>query len=272
MTTYAYLGIKKDPTTIRYALAQKANVMKAVMLRDMRTRFFNHGLGFLVVSLWPLGHMFALLVIYSLIGRTSPFGESLNVFFVTGLIPTLTFMYVSRFMSYSLLFNKPMLAFPAVTMMDILFARAFLEIIAAFLTLLFTFSLLVLMVENAYPFDIVEAALAFLATLLLAVGIGLLCGVVSMFIELFVTVYALFLILVYISSGTLFVAAAMPSQAAEALSYNPVFQCVEWMRTAFYESYSHQYLDKGYLLAWGAGSLCLGLVLERLLRRKMLEG
>lgn len=272
MTIYAYPHKTKDPTTIRFALRQKANVMKAVILRDMRTRFFNHGLGFLIVSLWPLGHMFALLIIYSLMGRKSPFGESLNVFFVTGLIPTLTFMYISRFMSHSLLINKPMLAFPAVTMMDILFARAFLEIIAAFLTLFFTFSLLASMGDDPFPFDIVEAAYAFLATLLLAVGIGILCGVVSMFLEFFVTIYALFLILIYISSGTLFVAAAMPSQVAQALSYNPVFQSVEWMRTAFYESYSHQYLDKGYLLAWGAGSLCLGLLMERLLRRKMLEG
>ncbi|WP_371814201.1 ABC transporter permease [Ensifer sp. ENS03] len=272
MTTYAYPEKAKDPTTIRYALAQKTNVMKAVMLRDMRTRFFNHGLGFLVVSLWPLGHMFVLLLIYTMMGRKSPFGDSLNVFFLTGLIPTLTFMYVSRFMSYSIILNKPMLAFPAVTMIDIVFARAFLEIIAACLTAFFAFSLLALMGENPYPFDIVEAAYAFLATLLLAVGIGSLCGVISMFFEFFVTLYALFLIIIYISSGTLFVAASMPSQLAEALAYNPVFQCVEWMRSAYFESYSRHYVDKGYLLSWGAGSLCLGLLLERLLRRRMLEG
>ena len=273
MTDYAYRGMmKKDPTTIHFALSQKANVMKAVMLRDMRTRFFNHGLGFLLVSLWPLGHMFALLLIYGLIGRTAPFGDSLNVFFVTGLIPTLTFTYVSRFMSYSLILNRPMLAFPAVTMIDILFARAFLEMIAACLTAFLTFSLIALLGDDPYPFDFVEAAHAFLATLLLAVGIGSLCGVISMFFEFFVTLYALFLILIYISSGTLFVVSSMPSSIADALSYNPVLHCVEWMRAAYFESYSHQYLDKAYLLAWGAGSLCLGLLLERILRRKMLEG
>ncbi|PZR50261.1 MAG: capsular biosynthesis protein, partial [Stutzerimonas stutzeri] len=76
------------------ALREKRNVMTAVMLRDMRTRFFNHGLGFLVVSLWPLAHMVILLLIYTLMGRTAPFGDSLPVFFATGLIPTLTFMYV----------------------------------------------------------------------------------------------------------------------------------------------------------------------------------
>ncbi len=59
--------------------------MTAVILRDMRTRFFNHGLGFLIVSLWPLAHMLILLMIYSLTGRRTPFGDSLYVFFALGL-------------------------------------------------------------------------------------------------------------------------------------------------------------------------------------------
>jgi hypothetical protein len=46
-------------------------------------------------------HMLILITIYTVANRTTPFGESMRVFFLTGLIPTLTFMYVSRFMSLS---------------------------------------------------------------------------------------------------------------------------------------------------------------------------
>jgi capsular polysaccharide transport system permease protein len=238
--TESYLGdrmnrrttIKRSP--IKMALREKMHVMTAVALRDMRTRFFDHGIGFLVVPLWPLVHMLVLLLIYSLAGRETPYGDSLNVFFATGIIPTLLFMYVSRFMSLSLILNKPMLAFPVVQVVDVMIARAFLEAIAGALTLAFLLSILKFLGENIAPFDLEQAVLAYLSTLLLAVGIGSLVGVIVMFAPIFATAYALILIVVYAVSGTLFVANQLPESAAYALSFNPVLQGVEWMRTAYY--------------------------------------
>lgn len=254
------------------ALREKRNVMSAVMLRDMRTRFFNHGLGFLMVSLWPLAHIGMLLLIYKLFGRTTPFGESLFVFFATGLIPTLTFMYISRFMSLSLILNRPMLGFPVVKVLDIMAARALLEIIAAFVTLFLVFVILLLMGDNPFPRDPVQAVCAYLSLLLLAIGVGSIAGVIAMFMSFFVTIYALFVLLVYFLSGTLFVASALPDSIAYPLSFNPVLHAVEWMRVSYYEGYSDRLLDKAYLIQFGLASLCIGLLLERTLRRIMLEG
>ena len=254
------------------ALVEKKHVMTAVILRDMRSRFFNHGLGFLVVSLWPLAHMIILLGIYTAVGRKAAYGESLNIFIGTGLIPTLAYMYVARFMSVSLLMNRSMLAFPVVTVVDILMARAFLEIIAAALTLLFMFTILLAAGDNPLPADPFEAVYAYLATLLLAVGNGFLVGVITMFVPLFAMAFALLMIVVYIASGTLFVTASLPEPIAYALSWNPVFHSVEWMRLAYYPGYSDKWLDKTYLISYGAISLCLGLLLERVLRMKMMEG
>ncbi|WJH39063.1 capsular biosynthesis protein [Aliirhizobium terrae] len=259
-------------SSFRFALQQKLNVMNAVILRDVRTRFFDHGLGFLLVPLWPLGHMMILLTIYSFTGRQAPFGESLHVFFVTGLIPTMLFMYVSRFMSLSLILNKPMLAFPVVRMLDIMAARAFLEVIGAALTLSLITVILLLMGDNPFPYDWEQAVYAYLATLLLAIGVGTIIGVLVMAANFMMTVYALFLIVVYIGSGTLFVAPALPDEIAIPLSWNPVMQGVEWMRTAYFETYSDKLVSKTYLIGFGLTSLFIGLTLERLLRMKLLEG
>lgn len=260
-----------DPTTLSYALHQKYNVMKAVVLRDMRTRFFDHGLGFLIVALWPLAHMIILLGIYHFAGRQAPFGDSLNVFFASGLIPTLLFVYVSRFMSLSVILNRPMLAFPVVQVLDILMARAYLEIIAAFLTLFFMFSILLLLGENPWPANPVEAVLAYISTALLAVGVGILVGVIAMFFNFAVTIYALLMILAYASSGTLFVTAYLPDLIAIPLSWNPITQAVEWMRTAYFETYPDRLLDRSYLVGFALTALFGGLFLERVCRRIMLE-
>jgi capsular polysaccharide transport system permease protein len=261
---------KRHPTV--QALARKKNVMSAVILRDMRTRFFNHGLGFAIVPLWPLVHMGVLILMHTASGGLPPYGGSTAVFYATGLVPTLTFMYVSRFMGYSLVMNKPMLAFPEVRVFDVMLGRAFLEIIAACIMLFLIVAILWALGEKPFPFDLERAVCCYLATVLLAVGCGTVVGIASMFMPMIVTAYALIIILLYISSGTMFVASNLPDSLARALAYNPLLVCVEWMRTAFYETYSDKLVHPQYVLAWGIGTLFVGLLTERVFRRQMLEG
>ncbi|WP_246754981.1 ABC transporter permease [Rhizobium lusitanum] len=263
---------QKSRSAMSLALEQKMNVMNAVMLRDMRTRFFNHGLGFLVQSFWPLTHIFVLIVIYNLAGRTAAYGDSVTLFFATALLPTMSFMYISRFMCLSLILNRQMLSFPAVKIVDIMFARAFLEIMAAFLTLFLTIVILLILGDDPFPADPIQAVLAYLSSLLLGVGIGSLAGVIVMFFELFATIYALFMVVVYVTSGIVFVAPLMPKVIGDVLSWSPVFGCVEWMRSAYYPSYPDQFVNKYYIVGIGVGSACLGLLLERVFRRQIMEG
>ncbi|HET7411103.1 MAG TPA: capsular biosynthesis protein [Pararhizobium sp.] len=260
-----------DPTTIAYALRQKGNVMKAVMLRDMRTRFFNHGLGFLVVPLWPLAHLVILLAIYHLVGRAAPYGSSLDIFFATGLIPTLAFMYVSRFMALSLIINRPMLSFPAVKTTDILFGRAALEAVAACLMAALTFFMLLAVGDNPYPIDPLQAFFAFAAVLVLGVGVGVIIGVLCMINELIITAYYLFVIVIYITSGTLFVPSALPAPIVAILKWSPMVQSVEWMRNAVIPGYPDQILNKTYLVGCALTTVMIGLGLERLLRARLLQ-
>lgn len=263
----------KNKSRVIQALVEQRNVMSAVILRDMRTRFFNHGLGFIVVPLWPLVHMGVLIIIHAVAGRgSSPYGESTALFYATGLVPTLTFMYVSRYMGFSLVSNRPMIAFPAVKVLDVMIGRAVLEVISAFITLSLIIIILWILGQNPFPFNIERAVSAYLATVFLAFGCGTLVGVATMFFPIVVTVYQLTLICLYISSGTMFVASNLPDKLAVPLSYNPVLECVEWMRTAYYETYSDRLVSEQYIIAFGLVTLCLGLTAERFFRRRMLEG
>ncbi|MFJ6327188.1 MULTISPECIES: ABC transporter permease [unclassified Rhizobium] len=252
------------------SLKEKKNVMEAVVLRDMRSRFFNHGLGFIVQCLWPLAHILIIMAINIAAGRAAPFGTPM-LFFATGLIPTLTFIYISRFMGLSLVMNQQMLSFPIVKVTDILFGRAFLEVIAGCVTLAMIWGIFIAFGDYPYPNDPGDAVLAYMATILLALGVGTIVGVISQFLPMFATVYALMTIIIYISSGALFVTSSFPDQIAVPLSYFPIVQCVEWMRVSYFENYSDRLLSREYLVWFGATSLMLGLLLERLLRRVVME-
>lgn len=255
----------------RQALREQGNIITAVILRDLRSRFFNHGLGFLIVPLFPFVHLAALLIINNLMGRAVIYGDDLNVFLGTALIPTLTFMYVTRFMSMSLIENTQMLSYPIINILDIVFARAILEILAAIYMIIAVFVVFSLMGSDPYPADIVEACKAFLATAYLSLSVGIIVSLLSKRSVTFLFIWSLFLIIVYILSGAFFVGSFLPEQVLMILSWNPVLHCTEWMRLAYFPGYSDQVLDKTYLLGFATTCLIGGLLGERLFRRQLMS-
>lgn len=246
--------------------------MGAVILRDLRSRFFNHGLGFLVVPLFPFFHLVILLVVRQVAGTPGMYGDDVNVFLATALIPTLTFMYISRFMSISLVMNRPMLTYPIVKILDVVFARAFLEGIAALWMAAAVMGVLAAVGSSPLPHDPVAAVTGFAATLYLAISAGLGVSLLALAFAPFVTVWALTLVVVYVSSGALFVVSFLPELAVRILAWNPVLHCTEWMRSAYYPGYPTQVLDKPYVLICATALLVAGLVAERLGRRRLLAG
>jgi len=246
--------------------------MHAVILRDIRSRFFNHGLGFLIVPLFPVGHILVLLAVYQLTGRQAVFGDDLWLFFATGMVPALTFSYISRFMSVSVVANKGMLAFPAVHLLDIMLARCFLEFIGIVFSIAIIFIVLVSVGSNIIPRSPQDALFAMLAVSLLSIGVGTIVSVLSALWPFFPMIYSLSMVLLYLGSGAPIYLGNLPEQFIYYLSFNPAFQAVEWMRSAYYLGYPTQYLDKLYLIMYGLISLNIGLLMERVMKRNILNG
>ncbi|MGV1795345.1 ABC transporter permease [Rhizobium sp. A37_96] len=253
------------------ALISKRNVIWAVILRDMRTRFFNHGLGFIVVPLWPLVHMGAIIMIHSAAGYPAPYGSSAPLFYATGITPTLTFIYISRWMGYSVITNRAMMSFPVVKPADVMTGRACLEIISACITLVLMLAILWVTGQDPWPYNLEQAVSAFLAAIFLGFGMGFLVGSIALIYPIILTVWQLTIICLYISSGTLFVASNLPDNLSRFLAFSPVTVCVEWMRTAYYESYSDKLVAALYVFSFGAIALFLGLTIERIFRRHIFD-
>lgn len=254
----------------RLAVGRMLSVMHAVILRDIRSRYFNHGLGFLIQPLLPVAHVLMLLAIYNATGRTAIFGDDLFLFFATGLVPSLTFTYISRFMAVSLIANKGMMAFPAVHLLDIVLARSFLEFVGIVISIIVILIILVSIGSDPYPLFPAEAMFAMLSTALLAIGVGTIVSTIAAIFPFFALAYSLSMVLVYLSAGGPIYLHAFPAQLVYICSFNPVFHAVEWMRSAYYLGYPAQELDKLYLLGWGLISLTVGLLMERNLKRFIL--
>jgi capsular polysaccharide transport system permease protein len=259
------------PSPLASLLRTQSRVIFALMLRDIRTRFFGHGLGYLIMIAWPLSHIAILLSIFSLTQRTTPYGDNMVVFFATGVVPFIIFSYMSRFIMYSLVLNAPLLAFPAVKVLDILLARALLELLASALMTAIFIAILWLCNIDFWPRDPLEALYALGACALLGFGFGIINGVIAMAMRGWMMAYGLAIIVFYITSGILFVPDRLPTVAAELLAYNPVLQCIEWLRSAYYDDYGSFLMDKSYAIGCAVVATFSGLLLERLVRGRLLH-
>lgn len=257
-------------TTLEMLISQ-ARILHALILREIRTRFFGHGLGFLIQIAWPLSHIGLLVILYSALGRVPPYGDSAALWSATGVVPFLAFAYMARFIMLGIGLNRSLVTFPVVKVSDILFARAIVEVLCAGAVILLVLVIFVSLGINVVPGDIPNACYALLASMLLGLGFGVFNACIATISQFWITGFALLIMVLWMGSGVLVVPDQYPLAIQEIFAVNPIFHGVAWMRSAYYPSYDVPLLNKNYILAFGAVSLCLGLALERFGRGKLLQ-
>lgn len=252
------------------AFRRQRRVVFALMLRGMRTRFFGHGLGYLIAIGWPLAHILIVVAMFGWGGRAAPIGDDAVLFIATGAAPFQIFSYLSGFMTFSIISARPLFSLPEVKVLDGLFAAAALETLSSIMvTALLVLVGLALDIKIA-PRSMEEAACAYGSALLLGVGFGLFNGVLALALPMWPTVFALVRILLWIASGVAFLPDNLPEPYRTALSYNPMAQSVEWMRVAYYEGVGAGFLDKAYVIKFGVCAVFVGLLAERVSRGHLL--
>jgi capsular polysaccharide transport system permease protein len=253
------------------AFRRQRRVIFSLMLRNMRTRFFGSGLGFLLAIAWPLTHIVVLVIISVYRGRQAPLGESAALFFATGSATFQAFSYLSMFTMRSISASRPLLGFPSVKLLDAMFAASALEILSCC-----TVTIIVLVIGMSFGIDVAprnveEAAYAYGSAILLGIGVGMLNSILAMVVPMWMMMYGLSRIFLYLTSGAIFLPDKLPEPFRTAMSYNPIAQSLEWMRSAYYEGVGAGFLDKPYALKCGVGAIFLGLVCERFMRGYLLR-
>ena len=155
------------------ALRMQLNVLHALMLRETRTRFGAHQLGYLWALIEPLMWIATFYLLFKFMDRRLPVGMDPVSFLTTGLIPFLMFRQNLNQLLNAINASKGLLFYPRIRPLDLMFARAGLEM--ATLGMVF----IVIMGFNAlYQGQLaVHDPLQVLAGLVLACLLGIGCGI-----------------------------------------------------------------------------------------------
>ena len=271
MTLLAHSGPADRAAEFAAKAARFWRVVYAVMLQDMRTRFAGGYFGFLIAIGWPLAHLAMLLVIRALVTVIAPIGDSPAIFYGTGLLPYILCFYPGRMMNIVMYQNRSMLALPEIKPMNLIIARALLEILIALIVTVIFFAGLALYGVDFMPTDPVVAAEAIAVAIYLGIGIGVFNVVFGTLMGQFYQVaYILIMVGLLTASGAYFPLIYASDRIKRWLEWNPLYQVVNWLRSAYYMDNTMIEGDRLYLIGVASIFLLLGLLGERLLRGKLL--
>jgi len=254
----------------RGAFKRQVDVISALILRDLQTRFDRAAM-YLIAVCWPLAHIALVVTIYRIIGARVWLGTDPILFFALGVLPFILFTYPCRWVAQAIPDNRILLQIPRVQAIDLILSRVVLECVTAFAVTFVCVGVLIMLGSTFRPYDPLDLISALAASLLLGVGSGVAAAVFVGIKQRIVIVILLFNILLYSLSGLIFLPGNLPAELRDALAWNPLMHGVEWVREAYYGDYHSVVLNKGYLVAMGLGLLLLGLVSERMLRGRILR-
>ena len=243
-------------------------VIATLTLRETRMTFGTSHVGYLWAIIQPLVSISFLVFLFYLIGRQSPYGTSLTLFFSTAILTLECYNKLSVSLMRAFSSNKSLLTYPMIKETDTLFARLLL-VACTFIVInvLFYVGLIVLGLASlpAHPEKIV---MAFLCTCAIGFGIGTLNAILYQYSQTWQHVEKIFARPLFFLSGVFYVPSLLPPEAIAVLRWNPILHLVEWTREGYYANYQSDVLSVGYPLAVAAILVPAGLFWERINRKK----
>lgn len=245
------------------ALNVQCRVVTALILREVHTLYGNTRLGYLWAVIQTAFGIGVFWGIRAIMGAHAPHGMGMAVFLLCGFIPWYMFSHVLLRSMVAARANQALLTFPQVTELDLALARVIViwgtQIVSAL-------ALLLLAVALEQPLRLYRPA-SLAATLFaapcLGLGMGLVCASLARFWPTLDKLVPMLLRMLFFASGIFFSVSSFPARIAHVLLLNPLLQIIEWQRRGFSGSSEAPLYSVGYVAAWCAVALCLGLLLER---------
>lgn len=241
---------------------QKAAI-KALFLREIKTRFGKFRLGYLWAALEPMAHMLILLSIIGFIMHRSMPDISFPVFLINGIIPFFVFSNISNRSIGAIEANQGLFNYRPVRPIDTIIARAILEsLIYAFVYILLMM-IVGLLGEEFEIVNVITLILTWFFLIILSSGVGLIFMVISKTMPETEKFLPILIKPLYFISCIMFSLHNIPKEYWPYLLWNPIVHIVELSRASVVPGYSSDGVSIYYLAFCSLLTLFIGLALYR---------
>lgn len=251
-------------------LAVQRRVIVAIVLREVRTRFGQYHLGYLWAVFVPLLFIVTLAFVHAALGRQAAHGTSVEVLLLSGMMAWLTFTDTQNQTSRAYQTNRQLVVYPMVSVVDIVIARALLELGTKFGVMTILIALFWAAGFDVGIADPLGVVAAMLTVAYLGAMFGHTIGCVLVVAPSFLFIVATSSRVLFFTSGVLFLLSDIPAEWRTYILYNPLAHVIDLTRGAWISSYSAPYGEVGYVASWAVGLTATAAVGELVARRRRL--
>ncbi|HEU5076602.1 MAG TPA: ABC transporter permease [Polyangiaceae bacterium] len=245
-------------------------VLNALILREIKTRFGASSLGYLWALIGPSLWIGTFVGMFYMLDRTAPAGMDTVSFIATGLIPYTLFRETAARAVSAIGANKGLLFYPQIQPLDLVMARIVLEFVTmtlVFAVIIFTASMW--QGDSPRVADWLQFVIGFAAAAALGGSLGLVLVGLSVFTPAIERLQGPLLRPLFWFSGIFYTANGLPPVARDVMLYNPVLHVVEFVRSGWFVEYRSQHASISYVCGWIVSLTFVGLLIERAARRRL---
>ena len=256
--------------SLKAILSQRKAVIWALVNREIKTRLGDSYFGYAWIIFEPMLHVTIWFLLFSYIRHKSTGGLSLLVFILTGVITYFLFAKSIIACMNIISANKNLLNYQQVKMIDSVVARILLEVIITIVTFIIGLLVLYLYGDPFYIYNPLRIIGALILCTLLSFGAGLVMSVACYFYIDLPKFIPVGLRLIYFTSGVFFTAQMLPKAIREYVIYNPIYQIISIVRSAFTPGAMNTELSYEYVFLWSIFVLTFGISCYFVTRKQIL--
>lgn len=245
---------------MRGILVNQCNVLYALILRELQTRFGEYQLGMLWALLEPALQVSVFYLVFSFAKKASFGTADILVFLTVSFVPWIFFSSILGRIRGAIPANKGLFNYKPVKPIDTVIARILLEFMIYVFVYIFLLSGL-----GYFGLDVkIENFLGLVGAWCLFALFGGSLGLYLMiletkmpFVKQVVNVIKRFL---FFASGVFYTADSIPNPAREILILNPILQFMELFRGVYFDSFTLENVDLMYIGLLTLSLMFLGLL------------
>lgn len=256
-------------TALRRGWNIQVRVVGALMLRELTTRFGRENIGFLWVMAEPL--LFAVLVgiLWRAMKGPTDYGVDIVAFVVTGYIPLVLFRSCMNRGVKSFTANGSLMYHRQIKILDLLLVRFVVELIGHMMAYLFIGVVLGALGVFPRPYDIGFVILGGFYYALFTFSFMLVVAALSELNDTVEKILPVFTYMMIPFSGAFYLVSALTPQAAMVVLYSPPVHGMEMMRYGVFGPSIDPKFDYIYPVGVSLVFMALGLLLCRMIRKRL---
>jgi capsular polysaccharide transport system permease protein len=241
------------------------DVIYALLLQELSSRFGKNRGGFMWVLVEPIAHLLVPMFIFSFIRQYLLPGIEYPVFLVYGFLPFLLFKTICLQMVTGVNAAQGLLSYRQVQLMDVFVAKTLAYAVIQAVVFGIVLSGLALYGYDVLPAHPVELVAMLALTITLAFALGIVFAAIASLVPDAQQVIKIMFMPLYFASGILFPITRISDEWVRWLAFNPVLHLVELSRAMTITGYRPmQYLSVTYVVVLTLASISIGLMLYRL--------